>query len=67
MRGDYLRQCVAILCRLTDALTSRISSTPIMVSDFFLGDARILASALTFRIYVDKIYVDKTNTNLVPT
>jgi hypothetical protein len=47
--GGYLRQSVAILCRLADALTSRISRTALKVSDFFLGDAKISASALIFR------------------
>ncbi len=49
MRGDYLRQFVAILCRLADALTSRLSRTPINASDFFLEDAKISGSALVFR------------------
>ena len=49
MGGGYLRQIVAIRCRLADALTSRISRTPIQGSDFFLGDAKISASALVFR------------------
>ena len=49
MRGGYLRQSVAILSRLADALISRISRTPIKVSDFFLGDAKNSASALIFR------------------
>ncbi len=49
MRGGHLRQFVAILCRLADALTSRISRIPTNVSDFFLGDAKISASALIFR------------------
>ena len=47
--GGYLRQFVAILCRLADALTSRLSRTPIKASDFFLEDVKISASALIFR------------------
>ncbi len=49
MRVSYLRQFVAILCRLADALTSRLSRTPMKASDVFLGDAKISASALIFR------------------
>ena len=49
MRVCYLRQFVAILCRLADALTSRIPLTPMNASDFFLGDAKISVSALIFR------------------
>ena len=50
MRVCYLRQFVAILCRLADALTSRIPLTPMNASDFFLGDAKIsVSAALVFR------------------
>ncbi len=49
MKGGYLRQFLAILCRLADALTSRLSSTPIQASDFFLEDAKFSTSSLIVR------------------